>query len=113
MREEFYNMHALTAVFRITPAHAGRIGRRKIEAKNVWDHPRACGKNRRFKPYAQLAAGSPPRMREESVYPCVAEYLCGITPAHAGRMQRVLPGFCIDGDHPRACGKNRRSRMKR
>ena len=45
MREELIDMRAEARQMRITPAHAGRICRRKRGKAGTGDHPRACGKN--------------------------------------------------------------------
>ena len=71
-----------------------------------WDHPRACGKNGGTEKRFQLDAGSPPRMREESVWSILVCGPFGITPAHAGRIYNQISSTNPDKDHPRACGKN-------
>ena len=45
MREEFNKYPSHKLLWRITPAHAGRIRITHFLLLTVWDHPRACGKN--------------------------------------------------------------------
>ena len=106
MREESEMPHKIQVWLGITPAHAGRILRRRRKKNYVGDHPRACGKNFswEYRPFSDI--GSPPRMREECIAIALAKNGTGITPAHAGRIfysrwSRIRPR-----DHPRACGKN-------
>ena len=70
MREEFQKPENQQGLFRITPAHAGRI----VAAFHVFaefeDHPRACGKNSFCRTFGTPRRGSPPRMREEFHRPC-------------------------------------------
>ena len=50
--------------------------------------------------------GSPPRMRGKLAVPSTYTFVPGITPAHAGKTYRKTCRFCINQDHPRACGEN-------
>ena len=69
----------------ITPAHAGKSGRKQGSGDELQDHPRACGEKVIAQAEWKAMAGSPPRMRGK-VYkitpPCVPRR---ITPAHAGK----------------------------
>ncbi len=50
--------------------------------------------------------GSPPRVREELELPLFFLFLCGITPACAGRTIPYSATWKQEKDHPRVCGKN-------
>ena len=47
----------------ITPAYAGKSGRRYIIASRHRDHPRVCGEKSVVNDQMPIARGSPPRMR--------------------------------------------------
>ena len=69
------------------------------------DHPRACGeKYTKNDPYT-LPLGSPPRMRGKVSAVSLLPFFTGITPAHAGKSQRIQPAYSLHRDHPRACGE--------
>ena len=70
------------------------------------DHPRACGENALNKARNKPAHGSPPRMRGKPLRWNGRKTLRRITPAHAGKTLRPLPGTRRTSDHPRACGEN-------
>ena len=106
MREECRTESFGTRRVRITPAHAGRIYPSAGQRPDVGDHPRACGKNKRHQSPASNTPGSPPRMREECYKIIMGDMQIGITPAHAGRIDKTDKGEPPRQDHPRACGKN-------
>ena len=47
----------------ITPAYAGKSGKRRRRKTLFWDHPRVCGEKHEAPHTSQLFSGSPPRMR--------------------------------------------------
>ena len=106
MREESALFDSILAAAGITPAHAGRINCMRTGLSDGEDHPRACGKNKEIKYSKTERKGSPPRMREECLDIARLTLPGRITPAHAGRIDRVSTQSCRQSDHPRACGKN-------
>ena len=48
---------------RITPAHAGKSGKKIKPGPDGRDHPRACGEKRSVSALLSAVMGSPPRMR--------------------------------------------------
>ena len=70
---------------RITPAHAGKTTTQHRCARQMPDHPRACGENSNSADVAPVFRGSPPRMRGKRVVLCLHEHEERITPAHAGK----------------------------
>ena len=69
----------------ITPACAGKSGKKNFPAGLRKDHPRVCGEKDRSRGLRRLLLGSPPRVRGK-VHPFVAEVRpFGITPACAGK----------------------------
>ena len=96
---------------RITPAHAGKRERLSRIWELAQDHPRACGEKVSACVDSFLILGSPPRMRGKGFLCNPNQAPSGITPAHAGKSQKLLLKFEKKQDHPRACGeKARRSR---
>ena len=91
---------------RITPAHAGKTSGVMLNGFVKSDHPRACGENALNKARNKPAHGSPPRMRGKPLRWNGRKTLRRITPAHAGKTLRPLPGTRRTSDHPRACGEN-------
>ena len=92
---------------RITPAHAGKTS--KVKMDNLWgeDHPRACGENNGKLSRKSRGKGSPPRMRGKPVYPSSDKSIMRITPAHAGKTRSSHSSTFRSQDHPRACGENK------
>ena len=74
---------------RITPACAGRRGRRLLVPRADWDHPRVCGEKAVQRICRAPCGGSPPRVRGEGIRGCAAGAARGITPACAGRRDRI------------------------
>ena len=54
----------------------------------------------------QRQLGSPPRMRGKLWMSIAALIVYGITPAHAGKTDRITSEWSEREDHPRACGEN-------
>ena len=73
----------------ITPAHAGKTGRKPVLQGLCQDHPRACGENFMHFLTDSIVEGSPPRMRGKLVNRFLRAETTGITPAHAGKTLRT------------------------
>ena len=69
----------------ITPACAGKTGRRQAPAPLVKDHPRVCGENAIPRYCASDVSGSPPRVRGKRRSTESASRNTRITPACAGK----------------------------
>ena len=91
---------------RITPAYAGRTGRKPDARTASRDHPRVCGENGADRCLPVRLLGSPPRMRGEPQGRLAAGMQSGITPAYAGRTRPRRAICSSHGDHPRVCGEN-------
>ena len=94
------------AVFRITPAGAGKTGADKHRSCGKKDHPRRCGENVTSSPLRRSTAGSPPQVRGKHAECVTGNAVFGITPAGAGKTQVLADGGNSDEDHPRRCGEN-------
>ena len=70
---------------RITPARAGKRGRRRGGRLNRRDHPRACGEKGDLLPIYAMLVGSPPRVRGKDFDAQIGRREEGITPARAGK----------------------------
>ena len=89
----------------ITPAYAGKSQSSQSQSVQNGDHPRICGEKRVDTLLKIAKAGSPPHMRgKERVF---KEYRLSvrITPAYAGKSQRVRHRVGLYRDHPRICGE--------
>ena len=94
-----------TALFRITPAYAGKSTHQPPSGRGTRDHPRVCGEKLSTTSTDIHPAGSPPRVRGKDK-PDEKKFTFGrITPACAGKSQTLLylPG--LPRDHPRVCGE--------
>ena len=121
-------------LFRITPAYAGKTFSVRSFKKCRQDHPRVCGENviaictqsvdMRITPaYAgktihrhdrtKSHAGSPPRMRGKPLFSALGGNNSRITPAYAGKTHCLLHRLPPFTDHPRVCGENSASKIKR
>ena len=91
----------------ITPAYAGKRYSCKRPHFPMWDHPRICGEKGTRNCCRRSTKGSPPHMRGKAGFPPGTFCHIGITPAYAGKSERVpgLPGSA--GDHPRICGEKK------
>ena len=113
MRGKHGDDYRLTSVYGITPAHAGKTFSSLFNRQTVGDHPRACGENFGRRNRITSFEGSPPRMRgKQNIAPAHLLYL-GITPAHAGKTSRLQTRALATGDHPRACGENHATPLRR
>ena len=89
----------------ITPAYAGK----RFLLMTLWlcvrDHPRVCGEKLLGAAQETNAAGSPPRMRGKAPGADGRRQLPGITPAYAGKRDRIMLTTLWRRDHPRVCGE--------
>ena len=90
---------------RITPAHAGKSRPPHPDARQMQDHPRACGEKLEHSNSILHLSGSPPRMRGKDVPALDFSHYDGITPAHAGKSCQRWAHVVHLRDHPRACGE--------
>ena len=97
----------------ITPAHAGKTALMPDGGAVKWDHPRACGENMGYSFLCWENAGSPPRMRGKHLLKLRNNFTIRITPAHAGKTSYPSSSRGCLKDHPRACGENKRAKVKR
>ena len=127
MRGKLTTRQEVSHATRITPAHAGKTGKRPTASRGHADHPRTCGENGISGKFNLFRLGSPPHMRGKqtsSGSKGVAQsgspphmrgklmnYERGqqpirITPAHAGKTGLNLLRGEVPSDHPRTCGEN-------
>ena len=90
----------------ITPAHAGKTPPYLSGSQCPADHPRACGENHGGGQHSNYSRGSPPRMRGKQRIVARRHENTRITPAHAGKTAGVTGRRYSVPDHPRACGEN-------
>ena len=91
---------------RITPAPAGKTGRRWVYDNSVKDHPRTCGENCQNKCKILLKRGSPPHLRGKLSYLPNKARAQRITPAPAGKTSwEVTSSLNIQGSPPHLRGK--------
>ena len=98
---------------RITPAHAGKTSGSLPMVSASTDHPRACGENSAYNLSGDGELGSPPRMRGKPRFGRDRFRRRRITPAHAGKTASGEYLDIVDSDHPRACGENIASMLKK
>ena len=89
----------------ITPARAGKRADYHRECVVIRDHPRACGEKVLSANPEAVEMGSPPRVRGKDSGSPYQQYICGITPARAGKSARRRGSRSAAWDHPRACGE--------
>ena len=106
VREKPQSIESKVSSFGITPACAGKTRTQSQSVQGLLDHPRVCGKNQAAPGLAQLAPGSPPRVREKRQESRCIVCQRGITPACAGKTLAPAPLLQKCQDHPRVCGKN-------
>ena len=63
MRGKAFPVYSARAVLRITPAYAGKSGKRSGRIGAAEDHPRLCGEKGRPPKMSRPSTGSPPPMR--------------------------------------------------
>ena len=113
VREKLIHFVCATTSLGITPACAGKTFKESNPLFLPWDHPRVCGKNIHLSIVVVCVSGSPPRVREK--LPLIRSRNCsiGITPACAGKTKMHTYWTQKGRDHPRVCGKNCVSTVKR
>ena len=97
----------------IIPAHAGNTPMFLKTARDMRDHPRACGEHDTPLHTPLNVIGSSPRMRGTPAQHRALLDESRIIPAHAGNTSRGSCAWYPRRDHPRACGEHvveRRSR---
>ena len=92
--------------WRITPAGAGKTKSYVPFLQLTKDHPRRCGENLAMYPLQPGEVGSPPQVRGKLGILVTSEICSRITPAGAGKTERVSPFKHEQEDHPRRCGEN-------
>ena len=105
MRGKENPSRAVARAARITPAHAGKSARSPLLPPRHRDHPRACREKLSDVAGADVARGSPPRMRGKAHSPERQQVGQRITPAHAGKRPTTSARAGRSRDHPRACGE--------
>ena len=93
--------------FWITPACAGKRGRKEVAPMSNRDHPRVCGEKRSVKALLSAVMESPPHVRGKAGHPVTRRAYRGITPAYAGKSRPQKAPHTAGRDHPRACGEKR------
>ena len=73
------------AIFRITPAYAGKSQCLFVTCLYVRDHPRLCGEKLIPIEFGGIETGSPPPMRGKERQEILVADDSGITPAYAGK----------------------------
>ena len=92
--------------FRITPAGAGKTYIIFHVFSPWWDHPRRCGENCAPVMLERCPSGSPPQVRGKHHHIQAALSFQRITPAGAGKTDRIRLIELNRQDHPRRCGEN-------
>ena len=100
-----------TALFRITPACAGKSPPESDFAGHRWDHPRVCGEKGLSMFWSLNHSGSPPRMRGKAETMKCEFGAMRITPAYAGKRNLGNHPPQIIQDHPRVCGEKIRLQL--
>ena len=90
----------------ITPAGAGKTSVDVSATMYLTDHPRRCGENvTKFGMLTSLI-GSPPQVRGKQEKMKILLTLLRITPAGAGKTNKMIFDELEVWDHPRRCGEN-------
>ena len=90
----------------ITPAGAGKTICCCFKVSNIQDHPRRCGENLLKTVSLEIFGGSPPQVRGKHIVKKDKENQQRITPAGAGKTEKLSYSKLKDRDHPRRCGEN-------
>ena len=110
MRGKGVRLTASGVYGRITPAYAGKSIQLSSYGQGDWDHPRLCGEKSLRSAGRTSQAGSPPPMRGKEAPDLYRQQGKGITPAYAGKSQRLSPTASSHEDHPRLCGEKIQAR---
>ena len=105
MRGKETGVEAVSHCLRITPAYAGKSSFRAFDIAPDRDHPRVCGEKENCHRECRGPRGSPPRMRGKVVVYGLLAVVVGITPAYAGKSERISRPTTCQRDHPRVCGE--------
>ena len=105
MRGKVANTKSLKAIWRITPAYAGKSSGIVAFLGPHRDHPRVCGEKVNSHRNNSRVKGSPPRMRGKARVFFVHSHVFRITPAYAGKRHTAAPSGFRSRDHPRVCGE--------
>ena len=84
------------AVNRLIPAHAGKTGCGRTDARVSWAHPRSRGENDWRTPPARYARGSSPLTRGKPRRCVLSRPRPRLIPAHAGKTLPDLRFYCAD-----------------
>ena len=106
MRGKLVSSGQVSQAQRITPADAGKTEPDYDADVRQWDHPRGCGENSFYINIDNSFTGSPPRMRGKLSLLLCCHILSRITPADAGKTDKLSYSKLKDRDHPRGCGEN-------
>ena len=106
VRGKLSSVFALIDKYRITPAGAGKTKRYTLSSEIPQDHPRRCGENSFWFRINPTAQGSPPQVRGKPTFFIFLPPFFGITPAGAGKTDKMQYHNYIGQDHPRRCGEN-------
>ena len=90
---------------RITPAYAGKSSPVMSFLVTCRDHPRLCGEKPVCTGDLKAAGGSPPPMRGKGFQGQLVVLAIGITPAYAGKSDKMYQESQQYQDHPRLCGE--------
>ena len=92
----------------ITPAYAGKSGRKADHHPRWRDHPRICGEKSCAASCTFLVVGSPPHMRGKVIMQSTTGQPRGITPAYAGKSPiKLATERTKTGSPPHMRGKGR------
>ena len=83
----------------------GKVIVSMLSLQSLQDHPRLCGEKSSGIVTSVPPSGSPPPMRGKGLVDCAAVIIKGITPAYAGKSQKIYDNGAITADHPRLCGE--------
>ena len=105
MRGKVYAGKVCALLRWITPAYAGKRITLSRTVDKPSDHPRVCGEKKKRSAPSARSSGSPPRMRGKGRPTAYRSRKRGITPAYAGKSERIARDTKIIEDHPRVCGE--------
>ena len=89
----------------ITPACAGKSSSSFSRMSIMRDHPRVCGEKRCGRGVHSIHQGSPPRVRGKGTRHDNSNRRDRITPACAGKSNKLWLVLDCEWDHPRVCGE--------
>ena len=107
MRGKVLGLRTSGLLPRITPAYAGKSHSKRTREKINGDHPRLCGEKAVVGNYNRIFVGSPPPMRGKVREFLFFRFIFGITPAYAGKSDKMLDRLACHEDHPRLCGEKK------